>query len=697
MTQMKRMLIDLVASCIFSVLFSNRIRTIILIFVFASGILVGVDQDFTPIVQAQGPEKITSQLLFMTANGASAEFFVILADQADLSGADALAGKAKTRYVYETLWTTAQTSQASLKDWLAKRGVSYRAFYITNALLVKGDQELLFDLAARPEVARLEANVRFRSLLPIPQLPKINPDRSPGSIESNLTYVNADDIWAMGFTGQGIVIGGQDTGYDWDHPALINQYRGWDGQAASHDYNWHDSIHTTNFDSECGTDSPEPCDDNNHGSHTMGIAIGADGANNQIGLAPGAQWIGCRNMDEGWGSPATYLECFEFFLAPYPIGGTPADGIPELAPDVTINSWSCPQIEGCFWHTLQDAVEAHRAAGIMTVVAAGNGGPNCSTISTPPSLYDAAYSVGALLKDIDTLAGFSSRGPVVIDGSKRRKPDLAAPGTSIRSSIRGGGYAIMSGTSMAAPHVAGAVALLWSVVPNLTNNIEATEAYLNEQAVHLFTTECDSTAWPNNLYGYGRLDILAAVEAARIPKASFSHSPVLLNSPTTFFNLTTGQSPITSTWNFGDGTIVNTTGTLPSLIQHTFTTPNTYTVILTANNAFGQSTFTQTIALADFDLQPRAAFTYTQPVLVNQPAFFTNTTAGGSPITSTWSFGDDTLEFSTGTVLLPVQHTYTTSGHYTVTLTATNGYGQSIFSDTVAVLRPWLYLPILRK
>jgi subtilisin family serine protease len=249
----------------------------------------------------------------------------------------------------------------------------------------------------------------------------------------------------------------------------------------------------------------------------MGTAVGSDGGSNQIGMAPGAQWIGCRNMNHGVGSPATYLECFEFFLAPYPVGGDPLDGNPDLAPDVTNNSWACPEVgEGCSTTSLLAAVEAQRAAGIMTVVSAGNGGAGgCSTVSDPPAIHAAVYTVGALNTGTDTIASFSSRGPVTADGSNRRKPDLTAPGTSIRSSVPGGGYqGGYSGTSMAAPHVAGAVALLWSAVPALRGQISATEQLLNETAVPIDFTDCSSSGSPNNTFGYGRLDIKAAVDRA---------------------------------------------------------------------------------------------------------------------------------------------------------------------------------------
>ena len=143
-------------------------------------------------------------------------------------------------------------------------------------------------------------------------------------------------------------------------------------------------------------------------------------------MAPGAKWIGCRNMNVGVGTPATYIECMEFFLAPTPVGGGTGD--PSKAPDVTINSWGCPTSEGCAAATLQSAVEAQAAAGIMMVVAAGNSGPSCSTVSDPPSFYAASYTVGALNTSTDTIASFSSRGPALADGSNRTKPDITCSG-----------------------------------------------------------------------------------------------------------------------------------------------------------------------------------------------------------------------------------------------------------------------------
>jgi len=364
--------------------------------------------------------------------------------------------------------------------------------------------------------------------------------------------INADDVWALGYTGQDMVVAGQDTGYDWDHPALINQYRGYNGITVTHDYNWHDAIHSGG--GVCGADSPTPCDDNDHGTHTMGTIIGDDGGSNQIGVAPGARWIGCRNMDSGWGTPATYAECFEFFLAPYPVGGNPiTDGLPSLAPHVINNSWTCPLIEGCEWDTLQTVVENVRAAGIVVVASAGNSGAGCSTVQHPPAVYDAAFSVGAT-NSSDVIAPFSSRGPVTVDSSGQLKPDVAAPGVGVRSSVPGEGYSWKSGTSMAGPHVVGTVALLWSAVPRLIGDVDATEQLIAHTAQPRTTTQgCGGDGpddVPNNVYGWGIVDALAVVQGnvseLEVTKQAYPN-PVLPGSRLTYTLRVTNTSSVTLT------------------------------------------------------------------------------------------------------------------------------------------------------
>lgn len=487
----------------------------LLVFVLATiGSVESQDFKLGKAQQVAAQSKIAPWVMDKTAGGAVAEFLVVLTDQADLSDAASLRTKEeKGRFVYETLYNKAKATQAPILAWLKERKIEHRAYYIVNMIWVKGDINIAMTLASRSDVARVEGNPEIRNVPEqlVEEAPS-QPDEV-NAIEPGINHTRAPQVWALGFTGQGVVVAGADTGYRWDHTAIKGKYRGWNGTTANHDFNWHDSIHSGG--GSCGANSPTPCDDNGHGTHTMGTVVGDDGGTNQVGMAPGARWIGCRNMNQGIGTPATYIECFEFFLAPYPVAGTPAQGDPSKAPHVTNNSWGCPPSEGCSANTLQAAVEAQRAAGIMTVVSAGNSGSSCSTVSDPPSIYDASYSVGALNTGTDTIAGFSSRGPVVIDGSLRLKPDIAAPGTGVRSSSRTSttSYTSLSGTSMAGPHVAGAVALLYSAIPSLRGQIAQTETILNSSAVHLNSASCDAGGSPNNVFGHGRLDIKAAVDS----------------------------------------------------------------------------------------------------------------------------------------------------------------------------------------
>lgn len=480
---------------------------------------------FTAQAQDAAPQgKISQWLLDQSTPGKETEALVILRERADLVAAERLEAKeAKGRFVRDALLAKAQQAQRGLLEWLIERNIEHRSFYIVNAIWVKATPETIASIAARPEVERIDANPRIKNQFE----PKLSEEElnqamqavkqartaSPAAIELGVTTIRAPEVWALGFTGQGIVVGGADTGVNWQHNALKNNYRGWNGSSSDHNFNWHDSIHSS-ASNPCGVNSAQPCDDDDHGTHTMGTAVGTDGGANQIGVAPGAKWIACRNMDNGNGTPATYIECMEWFLAPYPIGGTVQQGDPSKAPDITTNSWGCPPSEGCQPATLQAAVEAQRAAGIMMVVAAGNSGSSCSTVSDPPSFYAASYTVGAFSASTSAIASFSSRGPATADGSNRLKPEITAPGVAVRSSLSNGGYGNSSGTSMATPHVAGALALLWSARPNYRHQIAQTIDLVNQAAIDVNLTACNSSGVPNNVWGWGRLDIKAAVDAA---------------------------------------------------------------------------------------------------------------------------------------------------------------------------------------
>lgn len=447
-------------------------------------------------------------------HGGSAEALVVLSNQANLAPAGALHTRAeKGRFVVAALQRAARQQRGLLAE-LAARGVEHRPFWVANFVWARLDAAALAAVAARADVAAVETSGRFA----VPEPPFDDappPPEGPEAVEWGIAKVQAPLVWAMGIRGQGVVVGGQDTGYDWDHPALKVQYRGWNGTVADHDHNWHDAIHAGG--GVCGANSPVPCDDGSHGTHTMGTMVGDDGGSNQIGMAPDAKWIGCRNMNQGDGTPATYSECFQWFLAPTDLAGQ--NGDPALAPAVINNSWGCPPSEGCTApDILRTVVENVRAAGIVVVASAGNSGSSCSTVRDPPALYDAAFSVGSTTST-DAISSFSSRGPVTIDGSGRLKPDVSAPGSSVRSSVPGTGYSTMSGTSMAGPHVAGLVALVISAAPALDGRVDVIERIVARSAAPLTTTQvCDidipAGAVPNHTFGHGRIDALAAVAAA---------------------------------------------------------------------------------------------------------------------------------------------------------------------------------------
>ena len=416
-----------------------------------------------------------------------ASYLIVLDRQADLRGASRYADKAaKAQFVLDALRAAASETQPDLIALLEARGATVRPFVIVNALAVRGDLGSLLAAADFPHTAAIVPDSPAPSALPKPD--GAARAARPAAPEWGVDAVRASAVWSLGYTGAGIVVGGQDTGVRWDHDALRSHYRGWDGSIADHDFNWHDAIHGPVPGSPpgnaCGFDAPAPCDDYGHGTHTVGTAVGDDGAGNQIGVAPGAQWIACRNMDDGWGAPSTYLECFEWFLAPYPIGGTIADGDVSRAPHILNNSWSCPDYEGCLTgQEIISGVLAMRAAGILTVVSATNYGSSCSTIAQPPAIYAESFTVGAHDASGNP-ASFSSRGPVTVDGSNRLKPDLAAPGVGVRSALNGStaAYGSLSGTSMAAPHVAGVAALLWDAAPYLIGDVDLTEWVLRLNA-----------------------------------------------------------------------------------------------------------------------------------------------------------------------------------------------------------------------
>jgi subtilisin family serine protease len=454
--------------------------------------------------------KVAPRVLRETESGHTARFFVILDQTANVGGAARLPSKeAKGRFVFEVLRAFARRTQAPLTAILDRLGARYTSHFMANMLTVTGGRDAVEAMADRPEVARIEPLVWIRSaILPVSKPKAPSAGAGPTAIEWNVSAVKAPAVWQQGDLGQGIVLGNIDTGQQWDHPALKAHYRGWNGTTANHNYSWYDEIDPANR---------APVDDHGHGTHTAGIMVGWDGGPNHIGVAPGAKWMSCRSMDgTGTGNPDTYVGCWEFMLAPWNLNGRNPD--PAKAPAAVSNSWYCavPQ-EGCTQTTLLQVISNAVAAGIVPVFAAGNEGPGCDTIGDvgPPAQYPLSYTVGASTRT-NALASFSSRGPAHLGGHTLTKPNIVAPGDGVRSSYAfpPNSYAVLSGTSMAAPHIAGVIALIYERKPQLLGDVAGTEALINRTATHVNASACGSNGtFPNNLWGYGLVDALRAVNA----------------------------------------------------------------------------------------------------------------------------------------------------------------------------------------
>lgn len=449
---------------------------------------------------------------------------ILLKSQADLSKIDeSLSKNEKGLQVYKALTEVALATQDEIISILKTENVKYQSFYITNMVAVyDAPASLLKKLAARADVSRVFENTKIAMDLPSRHALSLTGGDNK-TVLDNLTYIGADKVWNnLGVKGEGIVVASQDTGVDLKHTMLMKKYRGYKADGTfDHSHNWHDSITTVNGGSsfnKCGLATTAPCDDDQHGTHTVGTMLGSN-ETQTIGVAPEAKWVGCRNMDEGAGTPATYIDCFEWLLAPYNKGENPmVDADPLQAPDVINNSWGCPQEEGCVGDEIKSAIVAMEKAGIMVVASAGNEGNGCKTIgSQPATVTDFVLSIGAYDHRSKRIASFSSRGPSTLDG--KIGPNVVAPGVNIKSSVPGGGYASFSGTSMAGPHVAGLVALMWSANPKLVGHVDATRKIIMSTAKPLRSNEncggISGQSVPNNTFGYGEIDAFQAVSKAK--------------------------------------------------------------------------------------------------------------------------------------------------------------------------------------
>lgn len=385
-----------------------------------------------------------------------------------------------------SLQSLAEVAQTPLRAYLegaraAGTVESYTSFWIFNGLALRACPSVIRALAAHPTVAAIHLD-HYRRWLSDNQHPATSNQHPASSIEWNISRIRAPEVWSsLHISGTGAVVAGMDTGADWIHPALRTNYRGYNPHGFhNHVGNWFDAVNGSQY----------PVDDHGHGTHTLGTVAGGDG----IGVAPGARWIGVKVLDsQGYGYDSWIHAGFQWLLAP---GGDPAK-----APDVVNCSWGS---DNGHLTTFQADLQALRAAGILPVFANGNAGPGEETVGSPASLPEA-FAVGAS-DEYDQVANFSSRGP---SPWGEIRPHVVAPGVHVRSSLPGGLYGTSNGTSMAAPHASGIVALLRSVSPTL--NITRATFLITSTAVPL------GDPIPNNDTGWGRVDAFAAVAALAHP------------------------------------------------------------------------------------------------------------------------------------------------------------------------------------
>ena len=434
-----------------------------------------------------------------------------LSDQANLAEIRDVDRHVKRAKIVAALKDKAEKTQGPLQSLLMSGGVADgKNLWLVNGVAVKVPGYLINEIASFPGVEAVVLDA-------VVQAPPVAKTTALQPAEWNISKINAPSMWSMGFTGQNIVVANMDTGVDVTHPAVNGSWRGGTNS-------WYNpyalpanaaNCAVANSCTSCELNSTTPCDLNGHGTNTMGIMVGgvvnvpgpdpSTGSlgNYAIGVAPGAKWIGVKVLnDAGSGLTSIIIEGYQWVLDP---NGNPAI---SGAPDIINNSWD-ETGPGCFLDkdsALLTAIQNVRAAEIAVVFAAGNDGANGPKSGDSPALYPPSFSVGST-NSLDVISTFSSLGPNTCPGSINGAifPNIVSPGENVLvadPTISPKGYAIGAGTSYAAPHAAGALALLKTAFPN--KKVADLETALMLSAVHLGTPS------PNNTYGYGRIDVLAA-------------------------------------------------------------------------------------------------------------------------------------------------------------------------------------------
>jgi subtilisin family serine protease len=453
------------------------------IILFLPGFLFGLVQPVPCVQQTPTQNGVIDPRVIASINalppGDMLTVIIQLKSQVDLNRIGGYNRASHLQKLVTALQTQARNSQQGIKTVLQKRqaeglvrNVIY--FWIFNGLAVTTYPDVILELASNPDVSSITPDQNISA----PIYP-----RSSSPPEPNIGLINAPDMWDLGFRGQGVVVANLDTGVDLNHPDLLAQWRGGTNS-------WYDPYgqHAAPVDS-CGSQC------SGHGTWIMGVMVGRDAGGSAVGVAPDAQWIAVKIFnDQGSATTVAIHQGFQWLLDP--------DGNPSTpdAPQVVNNSWTF-LAPGCDL-TFQPDLQALSAAGILPVFAAGNFGPNPAT-SVSPSNNPDAFAVGAIYNS-DLIWMGSSRGPSSCAGTRTVYPDLVAPGVNIYTTGLDDTYSVETGTSLAAPHVAGGLALLLSAYPSLS---------ATDQQNALVNAAVDLGApGPDNDYGYGRLDILGAYQ-----------------------------------------------------------------------------------------------------------------------------------------------------------------------------------------
>jgi len=407
--------------------------------------------------------------------------------------------------VVNQLQQQARNSQDDIVVWLREQHAGHysdlQQFWIVNVVVMNATRELIVELKQWPEVALID--LENNHILPHDPIVReeTNTLRSPNGVEPGLIAINAPAMWALGYTGRGRLVYDYDTGVWPTHAAFAERFMA---------HRFPLSQCWTGFFSELPNGNIS-----DHGTHTLGTIAGlVEETNDTIGVAFGAYWIAndfVTSTVQELPPLTDMMQAFQWAMDP--------DGNPNTSsdiPDVINNSWRWlddPDTAQCAGMVV-NLMNAIEAAGIANVFSGGNSGPGNTTVNAPQRINTSevnTFTVGSVNGNLDfpyPISNFSTRGPTQCPSngslSLEIHPEVVAPGQNVRSAWGTDSYNTISGTSMAAPHVSGAVLLLKEAFPYLTGE---------ELLWALYLTAIDlGDAGEDNVYGMGIIDVYAAFQ-----------------------------------------------------------------------------------------------------------------------------------------------------------------------------------------